>query len=108
MQKEYIQDDKFVTTNYAVQKKYCDNLVEDSYDDWRLPTELELYEICINKARIDKGDGVMPLIDKMWLWSCSVYQHDEGHRCRVRQNDLMMDHNYTNKEGAVRCVRTKK
>lgn len=106
-QKPYVSDPSFKTTNYTVQKNYCSTLTEDDFTDWRLPTELELYEICVNKDRISEGDGVDSLIN-MWIWSSSIYNHDSGHRCRVRPSDQVLDHNYTDKEGAVRCVRMKK
>lgn len=106
-QKPYVSDPSFETTNYAVQKNYCSTLREDDFTDWRLPTELELYEMCVNNDRISEGDGVDSLIN-MWIWSSSIYNNDSGHRCRVRPSDQVLDHNYTDKEGAVRCVRMKK
>lgn len=94
------------TVNYSVQKQYCANLGEDNHHDWRVPTELELYEVCLNRERI--GGGEIDSIPKQWFWSSSYYNHDSGHRCRVRSSDGVLDHNYTDKEGAIRCVRIKR
>lgn len=105
-QKPYVTDLTYKTTNYNAQKQYCNSLNDDG-GGWRLPTELELYEICVNKEKINNGTDIDPLVN-MWIWSSSLYDRDASHRCRVRPSDLVLDHNYADKEGAVRCVRIKK
>ena len=98
---------------YSNQKNYCENLVEDGYSDWRIPTELEAYEMCANRVKIEKGEGVTPFCSACnedpksrgrWMLSCSRF--DGGpHYCRVRSFDCVLDYNTFESGGYVRCVR---
>lgn len=105
-QKAYVNDPSFKTTNYTVQKAYCNNLTEDNFTDWRLPTELELHEVWYNHDKFENLSWMDPLVN-MWIWSCSVYNKGGNGRCRVDKIGRL-DYNYMDKEGAVRCVRMKK
>ena len=105
-QKPYVSDPSFKTTNYTVQKDYCNNLTEDNFTDWRLPTELELHEVWYNHDKFENLSWMDPLVN-MWIWSCSVYNKGGNGRCRVDKIGRL-DYNYMDKEGAVRCVRMKK
>ena len=98
---------------YSNQKNYCENLVEDGYSDWRIPTELETYEMCANREKIEKGEGVTPFCAACnadpeskgrWMLSCSRFQGGTDY-CRVRSVDCVLDYNYDYKGGFVRCVR---
>ena len=100
-QKAYVNDPSFKTTNYTVQKAYCNDLT-----DWRLPTELELHEVWYNHDKFENLSWMDPLVN-MWIWSSSVWNNGGNGRCRVDKIGRL-DYNYTNKEGAVRCVRIKK
>jgi hypothetical protein len=105
-QKAYVNDPSFKTTNYTVQKAYCNDLTEDDLTDWRLPTELELHEVWYNHDKFENLSWMDPLVN-MWIWSSSVWNNGGNGRCRVDKIGRL-DYNYTNKEGAVRCVRIKK
>ena len=98
---------------YSNQKNYCENLVEDGYSDWRIPTELEAYEMCANRVKIEKGEGVTPFCSACnadpeskgrWMLSCSHFKGGPNY-CRVRSVDCVLDHNYDYLGGYVRCVR---
>lgn len=105
-QKAYVNDPSFKTTNYTVQKAYCNDLTEDDLTDWRLPTELELHEVWYNHDKFENLSWMDPLVN-MWIWSSSVWNNGGNGRCRVDKIGRL-DYNYMDKEGAVRCVRIKK
>ena len=98
---------------YSNQKNYCENLVEDGYSDWRIPTELEAYEMCANRVKIEKGEGVTPFCAACnedieskgrWMLSCSRFKGGPDY-CRVRSVDCVLDYNRYYYGGFVRCVR---
>ena len=98
---------------YSNQKNYCENLVEDGYSDWRIPTELEAYEMCANRVKIEKGEGVTPFCAACnedleskgrWMLSCSYFKGGPDY-CRVRSVDCVLDYNRYYYGGFVRCVR---
>lgn len=87
--------------DYATTQNYCSSLAEDGLFGWRIPTQIELHAMYINKAKIEGSTGVSPFIDASY-WSSSVYSNT---RCRV--SFVSGDFNGPTSAGTfyVRCVR---
>ncbi|SEG10323.1 Lcl domain-containing protein, partial [Parabacteroides chinchillae] len=71
---------------------------------WRLPTQIELFAMYQNKAKLESISGFAAFISN-YYWSSSVYNGSAGSRCRLDFNDGGFNYNYTIGNDFVRCVR---
>lgn len=97
---------------YAEMQKYCEELSEDGLSGWRIPTEIELYAIYINKSMVDdlEDSDVKPFIEETTkgYWSSSVWNNDTVRRCRLYFGNGGVDYGPITYNGRyVRCVRDK-
>ena len=86
--------------NYSTMKSYCSSLNEDG-TGWRLPTQIELHAMYINKTEIGSSSSFISLN----YWSSSVYNGDNGRRCDLNFSNGNFGSNVTSNDGYVRCVR---
>lgn len=102
--------------NYATMQSYCDTLTVDGHDNWRLPTQIELYAIW-DKAKgsdMNAGDNEAdssifgsPCVAN-YHWSSSLYGGDNtGSRCRVDFGNGRFNYAIRTDNSYVRCVRDK-
>lgn len=91
--------------SYTNSKKYCNDLPEDGYNDWRLPTMIELKAVYDQKITIEAGEGAVPFQGGDY-WTTS-YQGDSSKRCTVYFSDGHYYYNTAGGQCRVRCVRDK-
>ena len=87
--------------DYATTQNYCSSLAEDGLSGWRIPTQIELHAMYINKAKIEGATGVSPFISGSY-WSSSVYSNT---RCRVSFVSGVFNGPISAGTFYVRCVR---
>lgn len=87
--------------DYATTQNYCSSLAEDGLSGWRIPTQIELHAMYINKAKIEGATGVSPFISGSY-WSSSVYNNT---RCRVSFVSGVFNGPISAGAFYVRCVR---
>ena len=83
-------------------KSYCSKLDEDG-TGWRLPTQIELHAMYMNKEYIEgiKGSGTL---FGSYYWSSSIYGGN-GKFCLLRLSDGTFNYLTTNNPYYIRCVR---
>ncbi|WP_455628335.1 BACON domain-containing protein [Parabacteroides chinchillae] len=91
---------------YSTQQSYCNNLTEDGFSDWRLPTQIELHAMYKSKAKIEAGANATAFLSS-WYWSSSVWRGNASYRCLLGFTNGGFDNYYTNANYYVRCVRDK-
>lgn len=89
--------------NYSTMQSYCSSLNEDG-TGWRIPTQIELHAMYINKSTIEGSTGASPFISG-WYWSSSVYGGDSGRRCDLNFYNGGFGNANTSGSYYVRCVR---
>lgn len=104
-----------VLTNYADMQKYCTDLREGDFTNWRLPTQIELYAIW-DKARGDNNSATDADPDSNvfdapftpgWYWSSSIYNKNSLRRCLLDFSNGLYSNGDRSYSGRTRCVRTK-
>ena len=87
---------------------YCQNLVLEKHDDWRLPTLLELQSI-IDYKRYDPAleRGFYFGLSKNY-WSSTLYADDKERAWDVNFKSGSSEHNRHSYDFYVRCVRSVK
>lgn len=91
-------------TNYATLKSYCSKLKEDGLSGWRLPTQIELHAIYINKAAIEAFIEASSLFDDNY-WGSSAYNGKSDMRCGMYFKTGVFNGDYLSANRYVRCVR---
>lgn len=92
--------------DYSSQVNYCKNLNEDG-TGWRLPTQIELHAMYINKAKIEGSTDASKFFSAGYR-SCSIYNKTAASHCRVFFGDGIFGWYYdTTSTYYVRCVRDK-
>ena len=91
------------TANYSTMQSYCSSLNEDG-TGWRIPTQIELHAMYINKAKIEGSTGASAFISN-WYWSSSVYGGNSSRRCILDFDSGSFNGYGTSNGGYVRCVR---
>lgn len=91
--------------NYSTTQSYCSSLNEDG-TGWRIPTQIELYAMYINKAEIEDSAGASAFIGNNY-WSSSVCSGNSGNRCLLFFGSGSFGMGSTGGSHYVRCVRTK-
>lgn len=91
-------------TNYATLKSYCSKLKEDGLSGWRLPTQIELHAIYINKAAIEAFIEASSLFDDNY-WGSSAYSGKSDMRCGMYFKTGVFNGDYLSASRYVRCVR---
>ncbi len=83
-------------------KSYCSKLDEDG-TGWRLPTQIELHAMYMNKEYIEgiKGSGTF---FSSYYWSSSMYGGNSKF-CLLRLSDGTFNYLTTNNPYYIRCVR---
>lgn len=89
--------------NYSTMQSYCSSLNEDG-TGWRIPTQIELHAMYINKAKIEGSTGASAFISSN-CWSSSVYSGNSGRRCRLNFSGGNFSWYSTSDNSYVRCVR---
>ena len=89
--------------NYSTMQSYCSSLNEDG-TGWRIPTQIELHAMYINKAKIEGSTGASAFISS-YYWSSSVYNGTSNRRCILDFYNGNFNYNYTFDNYYVRCVR---
>ena len=95
---------------YSEAKEYCSTLNEDGLG-WRLPTQIELLAIYINKSIIETAEGV-GFFGKSY-WASTRYNNLEGEHAGMyfdgnAKNNGEFGTGTTGNSDLVRCVRDKK
>ena len=90
-------------TNWSEAMNYCDNLVANGHNDWRLQISEELNVIFTNHAAIGGFDlsGSFP---SGWYWSSSEFSNLSARSQRFSDGD-QGSFSMVNNGFAVRCVR---
>ena len=91
--------------NYSVMQSYCSGLDEDG-TGWRLPTQIELHAMYMNRAKIEGSAGASTFVSSTY-WSSSVYSGDSGRRCLLLFASGNFGYYTTDGYRYVRCVRDK-
>lgn len=91
--------------NYSTTQSYCSSLNEDG-TGWRIPTQIELHAMYINKAKIESSAGASVFIGNNY-WSSSVCSGNSGNRCLLFFGSGSFGMGSTGGSHYVRCVRTK-
>lgn len=89
--------------NYSTMQSYCSSLNEDG-TGWRIPTQIELHAMYINKAKIEGSTGASPFISNSY-WSSSVYSGNSNYRCLLNFSSGSFNTSSTGYGYYVRCVR---
>lgn len=89
--------------NYSTMQSYCSSLNEDG-TGWRIPTQIELHAMYINKAKIEGSTGASAFISSNY-WSSSVCDGNSDRRCRLYFSNGSFGWNRTSNGDYVRCVR---
>lgn len=95
-------------THYPDMSSYCLGLSEDGWEDWRLPTMIELNAIYDHKSEIANGVDADKFIDNHY-WSSSIWTGNDGRRVILffaRTTDCF-GWGITSGNAQVRCVRDK-
>lgn len=94
---------------YENMQTYCANLDEENLSGWRIPTEIELYAIYVNKdIVVNSVSDVKPFIEESVLgyWSSTVWSGDNTRRCRIYFGNGGFDYGPITYNGRyIRCVR---
>ncbi len=70
------------SASYSDMRHYCDTLTEDVFNDWRLPTQIELHGIYQKVAREGSIGASASAFISNWYWSSSVYlEAPADYRC---------------------------
>ena len=70
------------SASYSDMRHYCDTLTEDVFNDWRLPTQIELHGIYQKFAREGSIGASASAFISDWYWSSSVYlEAPADYRC---------------------------
>ena len=91
------------TANYSTMQSYCSSLNEDG-TGWRIPTQIELHAMYINKAKIEGSTGASAFLSS-GCWSSSVYDGLSDRRCGLNFYNGNFYWNDTSDDYFVRCVR---
>lgn len=91
------------TANYSTMQSYCSSLNEDG-TGWRIPTQIELHAMYINKAKIEGSTGASAFISG-YYWSSSVCNGYSNRRCRLSFYNGSFSYDDTGGISYVRCVR---
>ena len=102
-----IQIEKYqvpVVLPYKTVQSYCADLNEDDLSDWRMPTQIELYSMYMNRVQIGTATSASAFI---WggYWSSSVYNDNSNRRCKLYFSNGIFDFNHISYSYYVRCVR---
>ena len=89
--------------NYSTMQSYCSSLNEDG-TGWRIPTQIELHAMYINKAKIEGSTGASAFVSN-WYWSSSVYDGNSNGRCILHFGNGNFSGGSTGTNRYVRCVR---
>lgn len=89
--------------NYSTMQSYCSSLNEDG-TGWRIPTQIELHAMYINKAKIEGSTGASAFISSNY-WSSSVCNGNSDVRCVLYFSNGNFSGNNTGNSQYVRCVR---
>lgn len=91
--------------SYVIQKNYCSSLNEYGKSDWRVPTQIELHAMYMNKDKIESSTDAKPFIGNDY-WSTSVYDGKSGARCLLNlATGNFYGTNDMTSNRYVRCVR---
>jgi len=119
--------------SWSESKSYCENLKENEYDDWRLPTISELREL-VKNCPYTESNGTCKVSDKCLdnktcsdsycdgcpyktngnyskqddvegLWSVSELEDGSVNAWRIDFSHAEIDHDYRSSKNFVRCVR---
>ncbi|WP_455627937.1 Lcl domain-containing protein, partial [Parabacteroides chinchillae] len=83
--------------NTAAAKNQCPS-------EWRLPTQIELFAIYQNKAKLEAISGFAAFISDNY-WSSSVYNGSASGRCQLHLGNGSSTGTGTSNNNYVRCVR---
>ncbi len=104
------QDDnasKTVRLNFEGAKKHCESLSLEGYDDWRLPSLLELQSIVDFKEVKPAINGAFKNITPRLYWTSTLYIGDLGRAWYVYFYDGRIHYYLHANDSYVRCVREK-
>ena len=95
-----------ISKSYDEAKAYCDGLVLDGFDDWRLPTIYELFTIVdLSRDRPALKAGFAVRSDD-WFWTATPFADapkKEAWYISMRYGEA--EHSRKDRALAVRCVR---
>ncbi len=92
--------------DHASAASYCESLMLDGYDDWRLPSRAELISIVdYSKYRPTLDEGVFPETGDFKFWTDVEYAGDASRAFYVDFNDGTSLFALKTDLNAVRCVR---
>ncbi len=95
-----------VIKNYSEAKQYCQNLILNNKDDWRLPTPKEFFALLENNRSIDSYFPQNSKIKEFYTDTPTQFDKDQIWKVSTWSNTLSYTHK-DNKLG-VRCVRGEK
>ncbi len=93
-----------VTYGYAGAYNYCTGLAEDG-QGWRLPTQIELHAMYINKEGIENSTGSDAFFST-YYWSSSMYNSGKN-PCLLQLGDGTFNYKTSTRSWYARCVRDK-
>ena len=109
------QDDvaaRTVKTSLSGAETYCDTLVLGTYDDWRVPTIVELQSIIVQSkypsidTSVFLNYDVTDMFGGRYYWSSTLYTGDTGRAWLVQfLNGRVSNYNKYDPDFSIRCVR---
>lgn len=107
-QLDWQRQDDGIQRNWLSAYQYCDELLLDGHDDWRLPEIDELsYIIDYTNFNPSVSTGYFNNILDTYYWSGTIYAASENEAWAVNFLDGYVSWEYKNRDYCVRCVRSK-
>ncbi len=98
-------DAKTVQKTWSEAKEYCENLTLGGYDDWRLPSESELFTI-VDYGRSNPAiDPVFQNVISDWYWSSTNNISNNSYAWGIYFNYIRAEWLSKSNSHFIRCVR---
>lgn len=107
MQWQNTHENKDLRKNWNGAKKYCNNLVLEGYDDWKLPTIEQLQTLVdLKKYRPSIKEGITEVSVLTFYWAQTSFVEDEKKAWHIFYKYGESYYGNKGERYGVRCIRT--